>query len=213
MPLTELNGKAAGCRTPGGPIAVFSNSYARLPEHFFARLSPTPVANANLIKFNVSLAAELGVDTRGLRTGRVGGDICRQRHSVGRRADRDGLCRASIRQFRPSAWRRSRNPSGRGRGPQRRTTRYPIERRGPNAVLPTRRWPRLIRAGSARISRQRIHACARNSDHKGAGGRLDRRTCFSRSPVAWGRTHPRRIEPYPDRELPIFRRARRHGSG
>jgi hypothetical protein len=24
------------------PIAVFSNSYARLPEHFYARLSPTP---------------------------------------------------------------------------------------------------------------------------------------------------------------------------
>jgi serine/tyrosine/threonine adenylyltransferase len=48
------------------PIAVFSNSYARLPEHFFARLSPTPVARPHLIKFNVSLAAELGIDTRGL---------------------------------------------------------------------------------------------------------------------------------------------------
>jgi uncharacterized protein YdiU (UPF0061 family) len=52
-------------RTPG-PIAVFSNSYARLPEHFFARLSPTPVAKPHLIKFNESLAAELGIDTRGL---------------------------------------------------------------------------------------------------------------------------------------------------
>jgi serine/tyrosine/threonine adenylyltransferase len=48
------------------PIAVFSNSYARLPEHFFARLSPTPVAKPRLIKFNESLASELGVDARGL---------------------------------------------------------------------------------------------------------------------------------------------------
>ena len=51
--------------TPG-PIAVFSNSYARLPEHFFARRSPTAVAKARLIKFNESLASELGLDTRGL---------------------------------------------------------------------------------------------------------------------------------------------------
>jgi serine/tyrosine/threonine adenylyltransferase len=49
-----------------GPIAVFSNSYARLPERFFGRLSPTPAAKPHLIKFSESLAAELGVDTRGL---------------------------------------------------------------------------------------------------------------------------------------------------
>jgi uncharacterized protein YdiU (UPF0061 family) len=49
-----------------GPIAVFSNSYARLPEHFSARLSPTPVTKPRLVKFNESLASELGVDTRGL---------------------------------------------------------------------------------------------------------------------------------------------------
>jgi serine/tyrosine/threonine adenylyltransferase len=48
------------------PIAVFSNSYARLPEHFFARVSPTPVAGPHLIKFNELLAEDLGLDTRGL---------------------------------------------------------------------------------------------------------------------------------------------------
>jgi uncharacterized protein YdiU (UPF0061 family) len=55
--------------TPGdilGSIASFSNSYARLPERFFARLAPTPVAKPQLIKFNDSLASELGIDTRGL---------------------------------------------------------------------------------------------------------------------------------------------------
>jgi uncharacterized protein YdiU (UPF0061 family) len=46
-----------------GSIASFSNSYARLPERFFARLSPTPVAKPELIIFNDSLARELGIDT------------------------------------------------------------------------------------------------------------------------------------------------------
>jgi uncharacterized protein YdiU (UPF0061 family) len=47
-------------------IASFSNSYARLPERLFARLAPTPVTKPLLIKFNDSLATELGIDTRGL---------------------------------------------------------------------------------------------------------------------------------------------------
>jgi uncharacterized protein YdiU (UPF0061 family) len=46
--------------------ASLSNSYARLPEHFFARLDPIPVAKPRLIKFNQSLAAELGLDVSGL---------------------------------------------------------------------------------------------------------------------------------------------------
>ena len=40
----------------------FDNSYARLPERFYARLSPTPVAEPRLVKLNTALAAELGLD-------------------------------------------------------------------------------------------------------------------------------------------------------
>jgi uncharacterized protein YdiU (UPF0061 family) len=43
-------------------IASFSNSYARLPEHFFARLDPTPVAKPRLIALNRPLAQDLGLD-------------------------------------------------------------------------------------------------------------------------------------------------------
>jgi uncharacterized protein YdiU (UPF0061 family) len=39
----------------------FSNSYARLPERFHAKLAPTPVAAPRLIKWNDALAAELGI--------------------------------------------------------------------------------------------------------------------------------------------------------
>ena len=40
----------------------FNNSYARLPERFFARVAPTPVASPRLIQVNRALASELGVD-------------------------------------------------------------------------------------------------------------------------------------------------------
>jgi uncharacterized protein YdiU (UPF0061 family) len=44
----------------------FDNSYARLPERFFARLKPTPVAAPRLIRANTSLALELGIDPAAL---------------------------------------------------------------------------------------------------------------------------------------------------
>ncbi len=51
----------------GEPIRLpFDNSYARLPERFYARLAPTPVAAPRLIKLNTALAARLGLDAEGL---------------------------------------------------------------------------------------------------------------------------------------------------
>ncbi|HHZ87735.1 MAG TPA: hypothetical protein EYN61_01785 [Chromatiaceae bacterium] len=41
----------------------FDNSYARLPERFFARLPPTPVPGPELIRLNESLALQLGHHT------------------------------------------------------------------------------------------------------------------------------------------------------
>jgi hypothetical protein len=43
MPLTDSIEKPLAAERTSGPIAVFSNSYARPPEHFVARLSPAPV--------------------------------------------------------------------------------------------------------------------------------------------------------------------------
>jgi uncharacterized protein YdiU (UPF0061 family) len=47
-------------------MIAFASQYAALPEHFFARLGPTPVARPRLIQFNHALADELGLDTRDL---------------------------------------------------------------------------------------------------------------------------------------------------
>jgi serine/tyrosine/threonine adenylyltransferase len=43
-------------------VFPFDNSYARLPERFFARLLPTPVAAPRLVRLNENLARELKLD-------------------------------------------------------------------------------------------------------------------------------------------------------
>ncbi len=48
------------------PLFPFTNSYVRLPERFYARLPPTPVAAPRLIRVNHALAEELGIDPRAL---------------------------------------------------------------------------------------------------------------------------------------------------
>ncbi|KMO44139.1 hypothetical protein VQ03_04160 [Methylobacterium tarhaniae] len=44
------------------PQIPFDNSYARLPDRFFARTRPTPVAGPQLIHLNRALAMKLGLD-------------------------------------------------------------------------------------------------------------------------------------------------------
>ena len=48
----------------------FDNSYARLPERFFARVPPTPVSAPALIRLNESLALQLGLSPERLSTPR-----------------------------------------------------------------------------------------------------------------------------------------------
>jgi uncharacterized protein YdiU (UPF0061 family) len=46
----------------------FDNTYARLPDRFFARLRPTPVATPRLVKLNTKLALDLRLDPEKLAT-------------------------------------------------------------------------------------------------------------------------------------------------
>lgn len=52
----------------------FENTYARLPERFYARLNPKPVTAPRLIKVNVELARDLGLDPDAL-AGKRGVDV------------------------------------------------------------------------------------------------------------------------------------------
>jgi len=47
-------------------LFAFDNTYARLPEHFYARLAPTPGAFPQLVKVNTELARHLGLDPTAL---------------------------------------------------------------------------------------------------------------------------------------------------
>ncbi|HEX6587844.1 MAG TPA: YdiU family protein [Longimicrobiales bacterium] len=47
-------------------LIQFDNSYARLPERFYSRTSPTPVRAPRLIRLNHELARELGIDVDAL---------------------------------------------------------------------------------------------------------------------------------------------------
>jgi len=48
----------------------FDNSYAKLPNHFYSKTLPTPVANPKLIKLNDQLAKELGLNIKELKSGK-----------------------------------------------------------------------------------------------------------------------------------------------
>ena len=46
----------------------FDNTYASLPDQFHSRLNPVPVKNPGLVKINLALATELGIDADFLNT-------------------------------------------------------------------------------------------------------------------------------------------------
>jgi len=48
--------------TKTAELPQFENSYARLPDRFFARLNPTPVAAPRLVRLNENLAINLGLN-------------------------------------------------------------------------------------------------------------------------------------------------------
>jgi serine/tyrosine/threonine adenylyltransferase len=52
------------------------SSYAGLPERFFARINPTPVAAPRLLRFNHALSVELGLASAGLGTEALAGLFC-----------------------------------------------------------------------------------------------------------------------------------------
>jgi uncharacterized protein YdiU (UPF0061 family) len=58
----NLTVAAIGTRENTNGFGPFDNSFARLPERFYARLPPTPVAAPELIRLNGPLALELGLD-------------------------------------------------------------------------------------------------------------------------------------------------------
>jgi uncharacterized protein YdiU (UPF0061 family) len=66
MTATQAASAAVRDRPRAGQIRLLPASYGRLPETFYARLAPVPVAEPRLVRFNTALAAELGLDAGAL---------------------------------------------------------------------------------------------------------------------------------------------------
>src|SRR5262245_38034077 len=49
-------------------MLAFDNTYARLPERFYARVAPTPVRASRIVKVNRALAELLGADVEFLES-------------------------------------------------------------------------------------------------------------------------------------------------
>ena len=80
---------------------AFDNSYARLPDRFFARLRPTPVAAPRLVRLNKKLAWHLRLDP-GKLAAREGVEILAGNRVPKRRAACHGLWGPPVWDFRTS---------------------------------------------------------------------------------------------------------------
>src|ERR1700757_3321742 len=62
LPDAPATAAAATLNADNAVLFGFENTYARLPEHFYARVKPTPVKSPRLVKLNVQLARDLRLD-------------------------------------------------------------------------------------------------------------------------------------------------------
>ena len=68
-PRNPLSSPQAAADLAGERIRFgFDNTYARLPENFYARVNPTPVEAPRLVKLNEELAQALSLDVDALRS-------------------------------------------------------------------------------------------------------------------------------------------------
>ena len=94
----------------------FDNSYARLPELFFSRLDPVPVAAPKLVAFNDALAEELGLNADVLRADYGAAVFAGNHVPDGGGTPGAGLCGTSVRPFH-DAWGWSGHPARRADHP------------------------------------------------------------------------------------------------
>ena len=90
----------------------FDNSYARLPERFFARLGPTRVAAPRLVKINRPLALQLGLDPDALASPAGVEILAGNRLAQGSETIAMAYAGHQFGQLCTPARRRSRDPAG-----------------------------------------------------------------------------------------------------
>ncbi len=94
----------------------FDNSYARMPQGFFARVDPTPVTAPSLLALNGPLADRLGLDRDALTVEMLSGNAVPQGAAPLAQPMPGTSSAASCRSWAtgaPSFWERSWPPTGR----------------------------------------------------------------------------------------------------
>ena len=148
----------------------FDNSYARLPERFFARVAPAQFSAPRLLKLNRELAEALRLDADWLASKEGVTFLSGQMIAEGSGPVATAYAGHQFGNFVPQLG------DGRaillGEVIDRDGVRRDIQLKGagPNAVFARRRWPGGAWPGAARIHRQRGHGGARHTDHALAGG-------------------------------------------
>ena len=203
---------------PAPPISNRPHPGSRIPTPASrAAFSPAPSRTLsqpqNLIKLNEPLANDLGLDPV------LPARRCRCRHAGRQQLSRKlvahchGLCRPPVRPFCAATRRWPRHPAGRGDRPQWRAPRHPAQGRRPNAVFARRRRPCRARASASRVYRQRGMAALGIPTTRALAAVLTGDTVLPGGHTARCGPDPCRGEPYPRRDLPVLRRARRLAGG
>ena len=191
----------------------FDNSYARLPDRFFARLPPTPVAAPRLVRLNEALARHLRLDPdylaspngvavlAGNRVPRSGEPLAMAYagHQFGYFVPQLGDGRAILLGEVVDVDGVRRDIQLKGSGPT------PFSRSGDGraALGPVLREYIVSEAMAALgIPTTSVARCCRN-----------RRAGVARNAAARCRPDSRRVEPHPRRHLPVLRCPRRRGCG
>ena len=82
-PNIPLDGPRLSPSLAGQLCFAFDNSFARLPERFYVRVDPTPVRAPRIVKVNVELARELGLDADALMSEHGAGVLAGSRVAEG----------------------------------------------------------------------------------------------------------------------------------
>ena len=147
----------------------FENTYARLPERFYARLDPTPVAAPRLIKVNAELARNLGLNPDALASSQGVEILAGSRVPEGAEPLAIAYAGHQFGHFVPQLGDGRANLLGEVMG--RDGVRYDIQLKGsgPTPFFAPWRWPCGPRSGSARVHCERSDGGTGRANHPRPG--------------------------------------------
>ena len=140
----------------------FENTYARLPERFFVRQNPVPVAAPRLVKVNAQLACDLGLDATALESEEGVAILAGNRVAEGSEPLAEAYAGHQFGHFVPQLGDGRANLLGEVVG--RDGLRYDIQLKESGGRLRAAEWTSGDRAGAARVPGERSDGSAGRAD-------------------------------------------------